>query len=739
MKKTLFSSSAAMGLLAALAAPGGAHAETAPAPAATTDQGSSVQEVIVTAEKKEQRLKDVPAPVSVLDADNLAQTNQTHLSDYFDVIPGLYATPDQFNRSILSIRGVSPVGEVPTVGILIDEVPFGLSSSQQTGFVPNIDPGDLERIEVLRGPQGTLYGADAMGGLVKYVTRDPTTSGFFGRFEAGASEVSHGSDPGHVFRASANIPLSSNFAIRLSGYTQQDPGYINNPVLHQNGINQTQSYGGRLAALWKPSDDMSLKFTALYQDAKSHGISEADVPTPGYPGTTNLKPLEQNYLAGTGADGLAIQDYSLVFKDKIGRFQVTSITGYNVTTVPWSVDLGFLITPALVSATFPGTAGVPYDELDKETKLSQELRVSTSFGKWLDVLVGGFYTYENSNGRFTVIANDANQQQLGVYWTFLQPKAVLKETAAFADLTFHVTSRFSVEVGARESSFTTILGHNVQEGPYAALYLGGSPSIAPELKGSKQPFTYLLTPQYKITPDVMVYARFASGYRPAQPNTALPNVPRESNPDQTKDNEVGLKGDFLGRRLQIDLSIYYIDWQNIQLALRDPATHFVYNGNAGAAKSQGLEFSAQARPRTGLTLGATFSYDDAEITKSFQSVSAIGSAGDSLPFTSRFSGSVSAEQTFRVGPATGFAGVVAAYIGDRKGQFIATPARQDYPAYAKVDLHAGFRLNGWTVTAYGNNVSDERGMLNGGAGYFFPQARTYITPRTVGIDVTRSF
>ena len=134
--------------------------------------------------------------------------------------------------------------------------------------MPDFDPGDLQRIEVLRGPQGTLYGASSVGGLLNFVTVDPSPAGVSGRLEAGGNSVQNGSELGYTFRGSVNVPLSSDFAVRASAFTREDPGYIDDPVLDLKGVNEDRASGGHLAALWQPSETFSLKLSALYQKIK---------------------------------------------------------------------------------------------------------------------------------------------------------------------------------------------------------------------------------------------------------------------------------------------------------------------------------------------------------------------------------------------------------------------------------------------------------------------------------------
>src|SRR3984957_9490933 len=225
-----------------------------------------LSEIIVTAQKRNERLQDVPVPVTAVQADALVDSNQLRLQDYYTRVPGLNLTtadPNSIGIPILAIRGVTSAPATnPTVGIVVDDVPFGSSTSLGQGYqAPDINPLDLDRIEVLRGPQGTLYGADSIGGLVKFVTVDPSMQGVSGRVQASTSSIHNGAELGYDMSGAINVPLGDQFAVRASGFTRQDPGYVDDPTLHLNGVNEAYVNGGRLAALWQPSDAVFLKIS----------------------------------------------------------------------------------------------------------------------------------------------------------------------------------------------------------------------------------------------------------------------------------------------------------------------------------------------------------------------------------------------------------------------------------------------------------------------------------------------
>ena len=709
--------------------------EKANADQTAQEEPGRLEEVLVTAQKKSERLQDVPVPVSLINAAALTDSGQVLFRDYYMSVPGLNLSPNIEGAQMINVRGITTGGfSIPTVGIVIDDVPFGATAGHGAGnLIPDIDPGDLARIEVLRGPQGTLYGADSMGGLVKFVTKDPSTEGYSGRIEAGYSSVHNGAEPGFNLRASANIPLGERLAIRVSGYERQDPGYIDNILTNQKGVNEARSDGARLAALWHASDNLSVALSALYQDTKANGIGEV-VQEPG------LRDLQQNYIAGLISER-TIQAYSAKLNWQLGNVNLVSLTGYNVNRGTGPFDF----TPFFSQETQRafGVTGSQFFAKSDLKKVTEEVRLSGVAWQRLDWVVGGFYTHENNGDYDLFLASVPATGQVVGFGSKTTFPDTFNEYAEFAALTFHFNDRFDIQVGGRESEIKVGYPATIGLGPLSNIFTGNPPgTVVPGESSSANAFTYLVTPRYRISPDLMIYARIASGYRPGGPNNPVPGVPSQVQPDKTQNYEIGLKGDFLDRALSIDASLYYIDWKNIQLSLQSPPPRDEgYFANGSAAKSEGVELSVAAHPVRGLSVTAWIDYDDAVLTESFPANSTtFGAPGDPLPDTPKFSSNLSLDQEISLGQVTGFVGATVSHVGDRKSVFVAgSTLRQDLASYTKIDLRAGVRADSWTVTAYVNNVADVRGLLNGGIGYIQPDGYVYLTPRTIGVNVARAF
>jgi iron complex outermembrane recepter protein len=695
------------------------------------DSGAGViQEVLVTAQKREENIQDVPIPVSVISGQTLTDTNQVRLREYYSMVPGLSVTPQSGTAQMLSIRGITTGSvTIPTVGFTIDDVPYGGSTVSTAGQLsPDIDPGELARVEVLRGPQGTLYGSNSMGGLIRFVTIDPSTESLSGRVQAGTSDVYHGAQPGFELRASANIPLTDTLAVRASGFSRQDPGYIDNPVLGLKGVNEAQTYGGRLAAMWRLTDNLSFKLNAMLQTTKQNGSNEVEFQ-PGLSG------LQQNNIADTGQYSVKDQAYGATLNYKLGNVELTSVTGYNVNR---STDVfDYTSTFSTLTQKQFGVTGTPLYEFRDTEKITQEIRASIHLWDRIDWLLGGFYTHE-ANPAFQILSatDPANGHVVG-QWAYFDEPSTFREYAGFTDLTYHFTDQFDIQLGARESQTKEI------DGAYDTGPLNGPTPIIATSSSVGNAFTYLVTPRFKLTPDFMVYARLASGYRPGGPNASasvLLGAPASFKPDKTINYEVGAKGDFLDHLLTLDLSAYYIQWKDIQLNLATPQ-NFQYTGNGSNAKSEGVDLALTARPLTGLTISSWVSYNEAVLTEAMPPGStAYGVVGNRLPNTSRWSGNLSLQQDFPLSAsANGFVGGQVSYVGDRLGPFQSTALRQDLGSYTKTDLRGGIKYDSWTTSVYVNNVADTRGTLGGGLGYLIPYAFFYIQPRTVGLNVSKTF
>jgi iron complex outermembrane receptor protein len=724
-----------------------AHANGADSTTSSPVSGASetLEEIIVTAQKRVEKLQEVPVPVTVVNPKTLAENDLNRLQDYFVAIPGLSLSPIAAGQQTIAIRGITTdVYANPTAAVTIDDVPFGSSTYFGDAGVlyPDIDPSDLARIEVLRGPQGTLYGADSLGGLIKFVTLDPSTTGFSGRIQVLGDDVEHG-EAGYSVRGAVNLPISDTLAIRASGFTRSDPGYIEDVTTGQKDVNQTQISGGRVAALWSPSATVSLKLSALLQNSDSDGSSGINANSSVQLPAGNL---QVSGMPGTGKwyvdDGL----YSATLRATLAGLEFVSVSGFGTNDWYQCEDLTAAFSSAAQALYGVGGASLCAPPLVTH-KWTQELRLSSSGNQLLEWMAGAFYTHEHTLFDARAEANTATGAPVGLLLN-TELTSTLAEYALFGDLTVHFTDRFDVQLGGREGQNRQTF-NETDSGPLVT-YGISVPSIyvEPTERTTGNAFTYLLTPRLKISADLMLYARLSSGYRLGGPNieAQLGQIPLSFRPDKTNNYELGMKADFLDHILTVDTSAYYIDWRDIQIPLYNPINYFSYFTNGGKAKSQGLELSMQARPVAGLNISSVASWDDAVLTQDLPPTSlAYGLAGDRLPYSSRFSGNLTADQDIaHAASVTGFVGASVGYVGVRIGPFngSATAPRQQFPGYAQTGLHAGARIRSWTLNLFINNVADKHGVLGAGSTYALGSSGTLaylIQPRTLGLSLAKDF
>jgi iron complex outermembrane recepter protein len=704
--------------------------QRSPAP---TQERSGIEEVIVSANKRDERLQEVPVPVTAVDAASLSSSNQLRLQDYYSMIPGFSLQTGNTGAALLAIRGITTGAFAsPSVGVTVDDVPYGSSTGLGGGGlgVPDIDPSDLLRVEVLRGPQGTLYGASSLGGLLKYVTIDPSTDELSGRLQVGGNHVQAGDDASYNLRGAVNVPMGDMFAVRASAFTRRDAGYITNIRDGREGVNETRAKGGRVSGLWQPTDSVSLKVSALFQENENDGGAFINIGT-------NLGDLEQDTVPNSGQQKQTVQSYMAALNAGIGGMTFTSLSGYSIAGFKQRFD--YSNTRGATTLAVFGTRNTILEDDTETKKFSQEFRLAGEAAK-LDWLVGAFYTDEKSGAPQHIDGVDAVGNFVGRGQdTKLDSK--FQEYAGFVNLTYHFTDKFDVLVGARQSQIDQEQSQ-IWMGPFVpVLFNVPAPLLPPDVQTDDSAFTYLLTPRYRFSESLMVYARLASGYRAGGPNSnstvnALPTF----EPDETRNYELGLKGAFFQNMLTIDTSVYYITWNDLQIQLIDPVTRAAVYSNASKARSEGVELAMELRPLDRMRIAASATYNSAELTEDFppSATFAYGADGDRLPMSSKTSANLSLEQRFPLGRGNAYLGGAVSYVGDRLGPFRAVGAPRQYlPSYSKLDLRAGVEINAWSVDIYSNNVTNKRGLLRGGNGFSFPYAFYYIQPRTIGLNMTR--
>jgi iron complex outermembrane receptor protein len=711
-----------------------------PAPEAAVSEGAMADpfedsEIIVTAGKRSERLIDVPFSITAIRGDTLTRNGEVRLEDYAARVPGLNVSNDAAGgaQSSVSIRGVTTGTGNPTVAVYIDDTPVSGSTFFGGGSsIPDLDPNDLDRIEVLRGPQGTLYGASSLGGLIKFVNKAPNFDRVTGRVEVGATQID-GGDLGVSVRGRVNVPLSEKVALIGSGFYRQDPGFIDDPSRGFKDRNRTLYHGGRVALALKPTETITVNLSALHQKIRNRGNPVIDVdPVTGRPIGNDL---QTSTVPGTDIGRSTLWLFDLAIKGDFDGFDVVSDTSYGRRRFASVVDYSPVLGPLITQFFGVPNAGAGLVTDISTNKFTQELRATSNSTGLFGWQIGAFYTRESAAIYQTTTSVDATTgAQLAGIPLLLAASAPAKyeEIAGFANLTLNLSDRFDVQAGLRYS-------HNSQHSVSATegLLIGSSSIPA---SSSENQLTFSINPRFRISNTLMAYARVASGFRPGGPNVGLTGTLASYGADNVINYEIGTKADLFDRSLSLELAAFFIDWKDVQIRGTDAVTGLNFYTNGGSARSKGVEGAFVYRPMQGLTLNGNIAYTDA-YTRAATPAPTFALAGDPLPNTPKWAGLIGAEYSFPLADSLdGYVGANYRHVGRRFSTFAANATEQRFvlPAYETIDLRAGLTHAGYSMDVFIRNLTDKRAYLTGGTVGPIQRA-AIIQPRTFGISLSKTF
>lgn len=738
----LAGSSLALALMPAVAA----AADAASDRSATT----SVGELVVTAQKRDQTVKTVPSAVTALPAEQLQTAGATDARDLVGLVPGLQVGSG-IGAGEFSIRGLTTGNDVnPTVGLQIDGAPIGpvAFGAGAATALPEIDPALISRVEVLRGPQGTLYGGSTLGGIVNYVTRKPSLESVTGSVYLEGSGTDHGTG-NFVARAMLSAPIvQDKLAIQVSGFVDRLGGFIDDPTVGNNNYDYHHSYGGRAALLWQVSPDFQIEVADLYsnqhafQDVLVYNANGA--PRDGE--LTSLTPVLPSFDARFNMVSVnGSYDFHWATLSYIGTYQTlrSGITYDDGNSKIASIVANFL--PLFGGVTPPSPPNIGAFSGDRAVKTTQEIRLTSPDQGRVRWLVGLFYNNEHTSNPEIIRSYQLDQTiSPGPAGDLIQYDLLthLSEYAGFADVTVYVTPKLDVTGGVRVGYITQNFEQLYGGTDGAALntlftVLGLLPTPADTgVTSSHETFeTWLANVRYHLSPNDMVYFRFATGFRPGGPNDTVPGLPATFAPDTTQDFELGWKTNFWAGRGYFDLNLYDVEWNHIQILTTSNGLGGETNG--GSATSRGVEANLSLRPVTGLSLAGTVAYSDGHLD---QDAPGLGVAGDRLPNDPKWSGSFDADYAFPIRAEwQGFVGGTVRYNGKRDFTFDHNTLTPQYvlPAYTLVDLRAGVRHDHLELTVFARNVGDVRAQIGD-----YSSGANYVVinrPRTIGVSLAARF
>ena len=735
-------------------APATAGGRRAPSGAIQTSPAAAVSEIVVTANKRPERVLEVPGAITALRGSDLLNSGADSIRDIVGIVPGL-----QFNNGLGSgapiIRGLSEgIDTSPTVATVVDGAPIGSSSSLSIGAQDtlDLDPIDIERVEVLKGPQGTLYGANTLGGLISYALVDPSLNHTEG-LARGELDGTQDGGPSYSARGAFSTPLiTDQLGLRLSGFYDQRSGFIDNDARNITDENRQFSWGGHVGLLYKPNDKFRVSFNGFYQTFEN---TAGDVALYNF---ANQKPVDDlrydQYVLPTARKqiGAAIVniDYDLGFAI------LTSVTSYqhihshndqnlaeSATTVTFADVL-----PLVGGDTFPTPALAELDRVISTSKETQELRLTSPQSQRLSYIVGGFFTHESNDYNADFIGRQTDGQAVPSLNPFFVESLLssLKEYSGFINVTYKVLPVLDITGGFRigeiDQRYQQLLGGSDVTAYNTLLQVGGLlpvPTASVPATSSETVKTYLATARYHFSPEGILFLRYATGFRPGGPNTVTPGLPPTFNPDTTQNYEAGLKSRFWGGRGTIDLTGYYTEWHDIVVVTNSGG--FAGYTNGGNADIAGAEGALSLRPIPPLTISATGAYSNGRIRDAFSTAGGALGRGDMLPYDPKWTGSLSAEyRTPITDSVTGYLSGALRYSDSRNAVFTSSTIAPNYvmPSYGLLDIHVGADRGNYTFDLFAKNISNERAQL--AANTFFDLAEvTVARPRTIGIAFTAKY
>ena len=743
---------------------------------ASVAHAAQLEEVVVTATKRSESAQDIPITIQTLGEETLDDLGIGNFKDYIRYLAGVTSGGRGPGRNEVFIRGVSAgkgglkiagaVGLEPNVAMYLDEAPISMGGR-------NIDPymTDMNRVEVLPGPQGTLYGASSQAGTVRLITNKPEFNEFSAGFDVSVSETS-GADGSNAVEAYANIPIiDDTLAARIAVYNVKEGGYINNiratkqiglqnpgfggvvpetravarnDQLAEDNFNDATYEGFRVGVRWAPNEDWDLQLQHTSQTIETDGVWDFD-PTLGDLNSVSFQPDtaedEFDLTTWTVTGRLASLDviYTGSYLDRLVE-GISDYSGY--------ADVGPYIPYYICD--YPGYAncGDPAFYLDQyynTERTTHEFRLNTDMDRRLRFLVGVFYddTENIERGDWTYPATVAqgfapnapipgatssnpNARNPGVAF-FNDFTRTKEELSFFGEAYFDITDSLTATVGARRYDIEIGLngssnfanrdwgsgdlnwGRNVDE-----VLEGASPA---DLSDTILKFNL----QWDINDDVMVYGTWSEGYRPGGFNRnggsskvpgVPPFVPDFYQSDEVTNMEFGWKMSLLNQALRFNGSIYRVEWEAMQIGVLDfDISNLTFIDNVSDAEINGVEIDAAWLPTDNLSLFANLSFNDTELTDVPANIVGLESEGSPLALAPELQYVLRGRYDWALSENSGaFAQLVYQYTDDQISSIV-SGASFNMDSYSTWDASLGYSRDNWTITLFGQNLSDERADL----------------------------
>ncbi len=776
-----------------------AQAQTAPATApaaASAPPSATLDAVTITAQKRKEDVRKVPLSVSVVSGDAIQDNHISDLTDLSRAVPNLsFSSQGGAGLGTFEMRGVSSQAGSATVSIYLDDVSLTTRNLYSQGTA---EPRffDLERVEVLRGPQGTLYGSSSLGGTIRFISKQPDARAFSGNAYTELSTTSHGGT-NYLAQAVLNVPLAKDqIGLRIGVQTGHDSGYIDQVspttlAVIDKGIDSTHWDVLKLALKAQVAPGWSLTPALFYQRFKSNDVDVAflnvgSYQLPNNPPTTPALGLFQTSktVREPGNDKLTVP--SLTVNGDVGFGDLTGVlSGYrrrfDRIQDGTYINVGYIASQVADMALGTTVNGLnsAVQLANKTDQTSLELRLASKDydpARGPLTWVGGVYLARTKtqvidnepifgiNAAFTAAGadiNDPNQLAGSFPGAFTGDSSYYsarhyldKQYSLFGELTYNASPTLRGTVGLRALRATQ---NFTREGDF--YYAGGPSTAAIDSKANA------LTPRFAVNWDASsetsLYANIAKGFRlgaanrpvPATPLVAMDllalglpgtTVPDSFKPDSLWSYEIGSKSRLFDNRLSLNVALFHIDWKDIQQDVVLPSSGFDFETNVGRAKVDGIEAEARWRATDALTLAAGASYTHAVFADDTPALGSDGNGfnarkGDPIQGVPKYSARLGFE--YRTAAMSNLDMIVrgsGSWTGSSHGTFIRSSTDYLRPGYFTADASVGLNVDRWEFSVFAKNLTNNHRILQQPSVQGVSEAY-YLRPRTIGITAYRDF
>jgi iron complex outermembrane recepter protein len=732
-----------------------------------------LEEIVVTATKRLESVRDIPMSIAVIGNQDIERRGLIGMEDYLRSIPGTNQIDNGPRSNAIVIRGISTSpefenassGSGATVASYFDETPITAAGGVGAGGI-DVRPVDIERIEVLRGPQGTTYGSASLGGAMRIIPVKPKLDAFSTRVAASYSDTSGNGGGNSMIQGIVNLPVVKDvLALRAVGYRYEDSGFYKNVAgsdpatiaaatafglgnyvsgFVQDDVGHMVSSGGRLAALWRPTDNLDLTMNFLTQTIEQDGQPLAES------GQYDQKRIPVAPAGRVRGESGEVSDtemdlVNLVVNYDLGWAKLTSAGSW--------IDSNSFASATSIGPPFPLSTSSPSDFRSRtiETRLASQLAGRFQF-------LGGLF-FEDIDEAYVQTVDWPGTPATSPVGTnpmaLIDIQRELDQRAVFGEVSYDLTQNLTATVGGRYFKYKKSQ-RDLREGGFFGRPIGAG--VPANLANDEDGSTFKAGLDYKLRKNALLYASWSEGFRLGRPAPGLPptcdpdgdgflngtNISiastRQIDSDFLENYEIGGKFALFDSRLTLDTSVYHIKWDGLPVRSAALFCSSAFTANAGAAESDGVELQASLLVRDGLRVDFGGGYTDARLTKDALGLLPPAFKDDRLPGTPRVNANLAAQYDFDLAGHRVFVRADSLYVGSFYGDLQTSPGSKAGD-YVKIDARAGMAFNALSLELFVRNLTDEdaftwRGLTANATNPFFGYR---LRPRTYGVQVAYSF